>query len=123
MPIIQQKYNMFLNLAVSYFFARQKINVIPNIRFGSTNTLNAYELAIPKNSLIAIGTYGCFKTIKEKNLWFNTVLNIIKILEPKGIVVYGSLTDEIKNIIFMYGVECYVFKPYIFYEYRKISKK
>ena len=65
MPIIKQKSQMNDNLSLTYFYGKEGIKVIPNIRYGSDDTSLEFLSAIPKHTLIAIGTHGFIKTISE----------------------------------------------------------
>lgn len=101
MPIVKQKSQMNDNLSLTYFFGRQGIPVIPNIRCGCNELLPEFLSAIPKHSTIAVGTHGFIKTKQEKCEWYCFLDAIIQILKPTAIVVYGHLTgpifDEIKT--------------------------
>ena len=112
MPLIQQKSQIYNNLSLSCFFGNEGVPVIPNIRYGVESTKDDFLAAIPKNTLIAFGTYGFIKSIKEQRTWFDTIHKIINILEPSAIVVYGTLPRDIKNIIALYGVPLYIYDSY-----------
>lgn len=122
MPIIQQKFQIYLNLALTFFFAFKGVKVIPNIRYGIDSTFNSFSKAIPKNSLIAIGTYGSIKTKEEKNLWLNEIIKIIETLTPKGIIVYGGLSKELTNLIKLYGIQLNVYQPFLSRVYKKSNE-
>lgn len=64
MPIVKQKAQMNDNLSLTYFYGKQGIKVIPNIRCGVDDLLPEFLDAIPKKSLIAVGTYGSIKAGK-----------------------------------------------------------
>ena len=107
MPLIKQKQQINDNLSLSYYYGNQDINVIPNIRCGIDELLPEFLEAIPKHSMIAIGTHGFCKEISEKCEWRYFLETIIPILEPSSIITYGGLNgplfDEIKakyNFIF-----------------------
>ncbi|MCF7932659.1 MAG: DUF4417 domain-containing protein [Acholeplasmataceae bacterium] len=112
MPMIKQKSQINDNLSLTYFYGKSGVNVIPNIRYGVEDTKTDFLQAIPKDSLIAFGTYGFIKTIEEQNVWFSVLLDMIKILRPKGIIVYGSLPSDLKNWIYLYGVQLYIYPSF-----------
>ena len=60
MPIVKQKAQMYDNLALSFFYGMRNIPVIPNIRYGNESTRDEFLTAIPKHSVISIGSYGCY---------------------------------------------------------------
>ena len=94
MPIIKQKTQMNDNLSLTYYYGKQGIKVIPNIRCGIDDLLPEFLSSIPKHSLIAVGTYGFIKENYKKYEWFCFLETIIRELEPSGIVVYGTLNGE-----------------------------
>lgn len=94
MPIIKQKAQMNDNLSLTYFYGKHGIKVIPNIRCGVDDLLPEFLDAIPKHSLIAVGTYGFIKERQQKAEWFCCLETIIKSLEPTGIIVYGTLNGK-----------------------------
>lgn len=97
MPIIKQKSQMNDNLSLTYYYGKQGIRVIPNIRCGFDDLLPEFLNSIPKNSLIAVGTYGFIKETYKKYEWFCFLEEIIRTLNPSGIIVYGTLNGELFN--------------------------
>ncbi len=94
MQVIKQKSQMNDNLSLSYFYGKQGIKLIPNIRCGIDELIPEYLETIPKHSMIAIGTHGFVKTKQERYEWYCFLENIIKELEPSKIIVYGTLPGE-----------------------------
>lgn len=94
MPLVVQKSQIYLNLAITYYFGRKGIKVIPNVRLGDDRTFTSLE-AYPKKTLIAVGTHGFTKKLANKAIFINQVHEIIDVLEPLGICVYGPASDEI----------------------------
>ena len=97
MPIIKQKSQINDNLCLTYYYGKQGNRVIPNIRCGIDELLPEFLSSVPKHSLIAVGTYGFIKEKQQKAVWYCFIEEIIKKLEPSGIVVYGTLTKDILN--------------------------
>lgn len=112
MPIIKQKSQMNDNLSLSYFYGKEGNKVIPNIRYGSDETSQEFLEAIPKHSLIAVGTHGFIKTISQKCEWYCFLEKVIEELEPTGIVVYGSLDGTILERI-KERCRFYFYEPWI----------
>ncbi|MDO4501104.1 MAG: DUF4417 domain-containing protein [Erysipelotrichaceae bacterium] len=107
-PLAVQIANLYRNRAIGSFYQRHGINVIPLVRWGSPLTFNKSYfpekiafLGIEKKSIVAIGTYGCIKTKEDKKLFKDGLVSMIDELEPKIVVVYGSMPkeifDELKN--------------------------
>ena len=113
MPLIKQKSQLNDNLSLTYFFGKSGVSIIPNIRYGSEKTKKDYLESVPKGSMIAFGTYGFIKTIKEQNVWLDVILDIIEIVQPKGVIIYGSLPSDLKNWFRLYNVELYIYPSYM----------
>lgn len=91
MPVVKQKSQINDNLSLTYYYGKQDIPVIPNVRCGSDKLLSEFLCAIPEKSIIAIGTHGFIKTKHEQAEWYCFIEEIIKQLSPSHIVVYGTL--------------------------------
>lgn len=113
MPIVKQKSQMNDNLSLSYYYGKQGIKLIPNIRYGIDELAGEFLSAIPKHSLIAIGTHGFIKEIPQKAEWYCFLDKIINDLKPIGIIVYGKLSghvfDEFKD-----RCKFYYYEPWIY---------
>ncbi len=92
MPLVVQKSQIFLNLAITYFYGRRGIKVIPNVRLGDMRTASSLE-AYPKNTLISIGTNGFTKELANRQIFADEVGKIVDFLEPSGIIAYGPAPD------------------------------
>jgi len=77
MPIVVQKSQIYLNLAISYYFGKQGMKIIPNVRLGDNRTISSLE-AYPKHTLIAIGTHGFTKRLDNRYIFANQVDRIIE---------------------------------------------
>lgn len=120
MPKIVQKKQMYNNLAFTYFFGASGIKVIPNIRYGVDEITEDFLNAIPQGSLIAIGTYGFIKTVKEQNVWFEQINKIIQTLKPKGIVIYGSLPKDFKRWLVLNDIKFKVYESHLSLKMREV---
>ncbi|SKA69169.1 protein of unknown function [Eubacterium uniforme] len=95
MPAVKQKSQMNDNLSLTFYYGMRNIKVIPNIRYGIESTRDDFLSAIPRNSVIAIGSYGCVKTKKEKERFRYFLREMLPILMPKVVVVYGAMPDDV----------------------------
>ena len=93
MPVIKQKAQMNDNLSLTYYYGSNGISVIPNLRCGIDDLLPEFLSALPKRSVVAVGTHGFIKTKHERYNWFCFLETIINEIEPKDVVVYGTLND------------------------------
>ena len=94
MPLIKQISQMNDNLSLTYFFCKNNIKCIPNIRYGIDETSKEYFKAIPKHTLIAIGTHGFYKTTIQKSEMYCFIEKAINNLEPTGVIIIGPLNDK-----------------------------
>lgn len=112
MTSIKQKAQMNDNLSLTYFYGSQGNWVIPNIRCGVDELLPEFLSAIPRNSLISVGTHGFIKYKYEKHEWYCFLETILKELEPSGVIVYGSINNAIFND-FKQSTPFYCYEPWI----------
>lgn len=122
MPIVVQKSQIYLNLAITYYFGLHGIKVIPNVRLGDDRTLSSLE-AYPKHTLIAIGTHGFTHKLDNRIVFINQVKIIVDTLEPIGICVYGPVSDEIFGYVKLKGIPVYQFDSYTMKENAKDKAK
>jgi hypothetical protein len=94
MPQVVQKSQIYDNLAITYYYGRQGIPVIPNVRVGSECTFDSLE-AYPINTLIAIGSNGFTHELFNRSIFTEQVSIIIELLRPIGIVVYGPVSVSV----------------------------
>lgn len=112
-PTAVQVYQMYSNLAYSYYYGMRHIAIVPNIRIGETEFSKEYYDAIPKDAIVSIGTYGFTKTKEEKNRQNKFVEELIELSKFKTILVYGSLTNYAKHILSVNNIKYYCYKPWI----------
>ena len=113
MPIVKQKSQMNDNLSLTYFYGKEGIKIIPNIRYGDDDLSDEFLSAIPKHTLIAVGTHGFIKEIPQKAEWYCFLEKIIKELEPSGIIIYGKLSGKIFDE-FEEKSKLYYYEPWIY---------
>lgn len=118
MPLVVQKSQIYLNLAITYYFGSQGIMIIPNVRLGDNRTLSSLE-AYPKHTLIAIGTHGFTKRLDNRYIFAEQVQKLVDQLEPSGICVYGPILDEIFAYVKLKGIPIYQYDSYTMKENAK----
>lgn len=103
MPLAVQITNIYRNRAIGYYFQKQGIYVIPNVRWGDERTYTKKFfpekiafLGVEKKSIVAIGSYGQLKD-RVNRFYFEAGLDaMMEELEPKVVLVYGLMPDGIK---------------------------
>ncbi len=101
-PLPVQIINIYRNRVIGAYYQKKGIYVIPQVRWGNelTYTLNYFPeriafLGIEKYGIVAIGPYGCIKTKEDKYYFEAGLYEMLQALEPKVVLVYGSLTKQI----------------------------
>jgi hypothetical protein len=97
MPIVLQKYHTYMGRALANWFIENGIKVIPNVRTGDARTYSFAFDGLNKNEIISIGTIGTCRKKIERKIITDGIKETIKELQPKGIIIYGSLPKEINE--------------------------
>ncbi|MGN1076642.1 MAG: DUF4417 domain-containing protein [Candidatus Enteromonas sp.] len=118
MPLVVQKSQIYLNIALTYFYGSKGIKIIPNVRIGDSRTLSCLE-AFPKRTLIAIGTHGFTHRLDNRWVFADQVDKIVNELEPSGIIVYGPASDQIFAFSKLKGIPIYQYDSYTMKENEK----
>lgn len=118
MPLVVQKSQIYLNLAITHYYGSLGMKIVPNIRLGDARTLSCLE-AFPKHTLIAIGTHGFTHRLDNRRIFAEQVDKIIAELEPTGIIVYGPASDDIFGIARLKSIPIYQYDSYTMKENKK----
>ena len=94
MPLVVQKSQIFNNLAISYYFGKKGLKIIPNVRIGNDDTFGQLD-AIPKECLISVGTNGFVRKKRNREIFRDQLSVVMEVLHPTGILVYGSDNDHV----------------------------
>lgn len=95
MPLVMQQWNTYRSRALGHWLQEHGITVITNIRWGDERSFSFCCTGAPKNSIIAVGSHGCIKLIRERLYFINGLDYAVNTLHPKAIVVYGSAPNYI----------------------------
>ncbi len=101
-PLAVQISNTYRNRAIGFYYQSRGAYVIPQIRWGNelTYTTRLFPeriafLGVEKHSIVAIGTYGCFKTRDDKYHFEAGLSAMMETLEPQIVLVYGSMSEKV----------------------------
>lgn len=89
------KMSTYFNRAIGFFYQRNGIPVIPNIRWTDEASYPFCFLGVPKNSIVAISTHGCCKSKEQKELFRAGLIKMLEVLEPEDVIVHGHMPKEI----------------------------
>ncbi len=95
MPFMMQGWSTYQGKALASFWQENGIDVIPNVRFGDERTFAFCFSGIPKNSVVSVGTHGCIKRKVDREFFKAGLAEMVRILSPQTILVYGAAPDEI----------------------------
>lgn len=103
-------YNTFRMRVWGYWIGKQGIQVINNIRWGTPESWKYCWDGIPKNSIVAIGTVGGNpKKLVDRKRFNEGFYEMIRVLNPRAIVVYGSSNYEVFESARNMGIEIYTY--------------
>lgn len=110
MPDIMQMWNILRSRIVGYYLTTLGYNVVINVRWTDEESYDYCFAGISKNSIVAVSTLGCLRSNADKSLFLPGLEELIKRLSPKTIILYGSLSEDVKDILDRYNQK-YVFFP------------
>lgn len=122
MPPVVQKSQIFCNLAITYYFGKNCNKIIPNVRVGTPCTYDSLE-AYPRHHLISIGTNGFIWELKNRMIFKDQVGIIVNELQPSGIIVYGSATEEVFESALAKKIPIFQYDSYMMNRNRLMSQK
>ncbi|MCR4568601.1 MAG: DUF4417 domain-containing protein [Pseudobutyrivibrio sp.] len=111
MPLVVQKSQIYNNLAITYYYGKQGLKIIPNVRLGNNETISSLS-AYPKGTLIAIGTHGFTKKLENREIFKNQMAIVVEVLRPSGIIVYGPVSEYIFQAAIEKGIPIYQYDSY-----------
>lgn len=101
-PLAVQITNVYRNRAIGYYYQSKGQYVIPQVRWGNEETYTTKVLpdkiaflGAEKHSILSIGTYGCCQSRADKYYFKAGLDAMLETLEPKVVLVYGSMSDSI----------------------------
>lgn len=93
-PCIQQSV-VCLTRAFGSYLQRNGIPVIPTVRWGDPSTYSFCFLGIPKRYIVAVSTLTCTGSREERMAFRHGLIAMLEELEPKIVLVYGSMPGDI----------------------------
>ncbi|MUG92745.1 DUF4417 domain-containing protein [Scytonema sp. UIC 10036] len=105
MPRPMKLWNVYRNRWVNSFWNYQGIKTIPCVSWADAESFSYCFEGIPQGSAIAISSMGIIKRSESESIFFNGVLKMLEVLEPKTVLVYGTkfekeLCDRYQNFKF-----------------------
>ena len=95
MPLVMQYWNIYRSRAIGHWIQENEIPVIVNVRYGDERTYATSCLGVPGSCAIAVGSHGCLKLLRDRELFINGLDYTVGQLHPKAIVVYGASPESV----------------------------
>lgn len=112
-PRCWQIAQVYRSHTVGYRLSRLGFNVIPNVRWTDTESYDYAFLGCRKHSIVAVGTVGCLRSKADYSMFMNGFSEMINRLEPLKIVIYGSVSDEMIQIMNRNNIQYKIFQSQI----------
>ena len=119
MPLCMQMWNTYRGRAIAYWLKKNGIEIIPNVRFNDERTYSFCFDGIEPFKTVAIGTHGCIKKKADKLYFKKGLKELVRVLCPKTIIVYGVAPDEIFGEYRQMGINIIAFES----EFSKSRKR
>ncbi|SEQ44018.1 protein of unknown function [Lachnospiraceae bacterium RM5] len=117
---IQATYRM---RTYGYWLGKQGVNVINNVRWGTSETYDYCFEGIPKNSIVSIGTVGGGpRKLIDRKRFEDGLYKMVEVLKPHTILVYGSAKGKCFDELRKRGIKIVSYKSSTarYYERRKL---
>ena len=98
MPPVVQMSQIYQNLALTYYYGRKGIPVIPNLRLGGKNAYRSLD-AYPKSTLLAVGTNGFMKAKSNHSVFQKELSRSVNFLMPTGLLIYGPFPEWLRQAL------------------------
>ena len=121
-PYPLKLWNTFRMRAFGYWAGTQGLEVINNVRWGTSETYSYCFDGIEKNSLVAIGTVGGSpRKLADRKRFEGGLSEMIMRLSPHTIIVYGSSNYSCFKALAKAGIKILTYKSStaMYYERRK----
>ncbi|MBQ2232559.1 MAG: DUF4417 domain-containing protein, partial [Erysipelotrichaceae bacterium] len=72
---------------------------IPNVHWLGPESYEYCFAGLRKNSVLAVSTLGCLRSGLDKSLFIPGLIYLVDHLKSSTLILYGTLTEEIKSIL------------------------
>ena len=110
MPKDQKIWNVGRSRRIGSYFNRIGIPAIPNAHWLGSDSYEYCLAGLRLHSIIAVSTLGCLRSSLDYQLFMPGLIYLIENIQPKTLILYGSLTEEIRSILESHGIE-YLYFP------------
>lgn len=111
MPVAMQIWNIYRARVIAYALQQLGYKVIINVRWTDENSYEFCFAGIEEGSIVAVGSYGCSKSLADRHLFDKGLEELINRVHPESIIFYGTVTDSMKVILDKYNRKYVAFVP------------
>ena len=95
----QKIWNVGRSRRIGSYFNRIGLPAIPNVHWLGPESYEYCFAGLRKNSILAVSTLGCLRSNLDRSLFIPGLIYLVNSLEPSMLILYGTLTEEIKRIL------------------------
>lgn len=99
MPLVMQQWNTYRGKVLGHWWQTQGLQVLPNVRTADKRSFAFSCYGVPREAPICIGTHGCLKDHSDRILFKDGLRFILNELHPSHVVIYGSLPNDVSEIL------------------------
>ncbi|MCR5095524.1 MAG: DUF4417 domain-containing protein [Erysipelotrichaceae bacterium] len=99
MPKDQQIWNVGRSRRIGSYFNRIGIPAIPNVHWLGPESYEYCFAGLRKNTIVAVSTLGCLRSNLDKSIFMPGLQYLIDSIVPDVLIIYGSLTEEIRSVL------------------------
>lgn len=96
-PIATQIFNVYRSRLITHWLKQNGVKVIPNVRWSTKYSYKFCFDALKQNDIVFVGSHGCSKRKDDKKLFYDGLKEMIKVIKPKTICIYGKISKEIRS--------------------------
>lgn len=93
MPMAMKIWNIYRSRLIGQYYQKQGIKVIPTLSWAEKETFKFCFDGIPQGSIVSISTVGVKRNKEALSIWEKGVDELIKIIKPSTILIYGGKLD------------------------------
>lgn len=95
MPKAMQIYHHYKKQWMGAYWQANGLTVVPTVSWSDKESYSWCFDGIPRKAAVAVSSVGCMKNRESIQLFMNGYQEMIKRLNPKQILFYGTVPDEI----------------------------
>jgi len=112
LPLVQQKYNIYLNRKMDCFFWKNGIDLIQNVCWSDPNSYKFCFDALQPGKTYAVSSHGVSKNKRLRLYFLDGLHEMIRRLHPQAIVFHGPMSTAVQELLARHGIKVIPMKPW-----------